>query len=111
MVFSGFVDISEHPVRSGNPIWILNGVVGCGLGVLFNGFVLLGFPRSIRGLWFVDNILCIFMTFSGFGDPPKHSVRFRNLIHVPNGVFRCGFGLLFVGFVRILDFRTIRCVW
>ena len=74
----------------------------CGVILVLSCFhALLGFPRSIRGLWFVGDILRIFMAFSGFGDRSKHSVRSRDLIHVPNGVVRCGFGLLFVGFVRI----------
>ena len=55
--------------------------------------------------------LSYFHGVSGFGDRSRHSVRSRDLIRVPNGVVRCGFGFLFVGFERILDFRTIRGVW
>ena len=98
-------------MRSRNQIWILNGVVGCGFGVLVIGFVLLWFPMTICVLWFVDTSHRIFMLFSRFGGRSKHPVRSRDLIHVSNGVVSLGFGLLFVGFVRILDFRTIRGVW
>ena len=44
---------------------------------------------------------CIFIAFSGFGCRSKHPMRSWDLIHVPNGVVRCGFGLLSVGFVRV----------
>ena len=43
----------ERPVRSRNTICILNGVVGCGFGVVFVALVLRWFPRTIRafGSW------------------------------------------------------------
>ena len=59
-VFSGSGDSSEHPVRSRNQIYISNGVVGCGFGVLFVALVLPWLPKTIRGLWFVDIVLRIF---------------------------------------------------
>ena len=43
----------------------------------------------------------VFRCISGFRDRSGHPVRSRNIIHVSNGVVRCGFGIVFVGFVRI----------
>ena len=101
----------EHSVRSRNQNLNLECCGWMWIWGFIQRFRVISVHRSIRGLWFVDTILRIFIAFSGFGDRPKHSVRSRDLIHVPNGAVRCGFGHLFVGFVRQLDFGTIRGVW
>ena len=54
LLFPRFWGSSEHPGRSRNPIWILNGVVAFGLGAVLAVLVWQWFPNVIRGFWVVD---------------------------------------------------------
>ena len=71
-------------MRSRNAIWILNGAIGCGFGVVLVALVLRWFPKTIRGLWFVDIILRSFVVFSRSGVSSEHPVRSRNPISFLN---------------------------
>ena len=96
-----FGDRFKHLARSRITISISISAVGYDFWCYFGAFVF-SCPRgdvwaSVRD----HHSSYIFMAFSGFGCRSKHPMRSWDLIHVPNGVVRCGFGILFVGFVRI----------
>jgi hypothetical protein len=75
---------SEHPVRSRNTIWILNGVVGYVFGIVLAVLVLRWFPNVVRGLWFVDIVLNI---FSGY--PSLQVLRAEALVERLTARFTC----------------------
>ena len=87
-------------MRYRNPIWILNGVVGCGFGVVLAVLVLRLFPNVMRGLWFVDIVLRTFHRFPSLQVLRAETLveRFTARMHVWAiskfvSLFVCGFVL------------------